>query len=67
VVITLSLAVTPDGRVKPTSILVDRSSGYPQWDQEVIGALCGWRFKSLPPEEPQEDVWGRVTFMFQLM
>lgn len=66
VVITLSLSVTPDGRVNPM-VLVDRSSGYPIWDQEVCEALRGWRFRPLPSEHPQVDMWGQVTFIFRLM
>jgi TonB family protein len=64
--IAMRLEVTPDGTVR-TTIILERSSGYPQWDQSCMSALAQWRFAPLPADVQQEVQWGIITFIFRLM
>ncbi len=64
--IAMRLEVTPDGSVRST-IILERSSGYPQWDQSCMNALAQWRFAALPADVQQEVQWGIITFIFRLM
>lgn len=64
--IAMRLEVTPDGSVRST-IILEQSSGYPQWDNACIAALAQWRFAALPADVQQEVQWGIITFIFRLM
>jgi hypothetical protein len=55
------IPVGPDGEVSPT-LIVKRSTGFPQWDNEVKTALKKWKFKS--SETLHRN--GRITFKFVL-
>jgi TonB family protein len=59
--VTISISVDASGNVQPTMI-VRRSSGYPQWDDSVKSALRGWKFK--PSEGGTRR--GSITFTFIL-
>lgn len=62
--VTLRFEVTPDGRV--TNIIPLHKSGNPKVDQEVINTLKQWQFSSLPPNVPQKNQVGTITFHFVL-
>lgn len=62
--VVLQFTVLPDGTVKNT-IVVQRTSGYPQLDEEAIKALRKWKFVALPDDENREEV-GFITFNFSL-
>ncbi len=63
--ITMRLEVAPDGAVRP-NIILERSSGYPQWDQAAMAALATWQFAPLAANVRQELQWGEITFIFRL-
>lgn len=60
--VTLYFFVLPDGRVKE-NVLVERTSGFADFDQGAVDALLAWRFVSLPGSSEQ---WGRITFHYRL-
>lgn len=62
--VTLQLTVSPDGEVRST-ILVLRTSGYPQLDQSAVDSLRQWRFGPLPPDQQRDEV-GTITFQFSV-
>jgi TonB family protein len=63
--ITMRIEVTPDGTVR-TNVMLDRSSGYPQWDQIAMAALGRWQFAPLAADARPEIQWGEITFIFRL-
>ena len=63
--VVVRLWVSPDGKVKG-SPTVESSSGYPDLDQVVVGALRGWEFAPLGTGVKTEDQWGLITFRFTL-
>ncbi len=63
--VVVRLWVSPDGKVKG-SPTVENSSGYPDLDQVVVGALRGWEFAPLGTGVKTEDQWGLITFRFTL-
>ncbi|MBN2537480.1 energy transducer TonB [candidate division WOR-3 bacterium] len=63
--VVVRIWVSPNGRVKG-SPQVETSSGYPDLDQVVVGALKDWEFAPLGPDVKSEDQWGVITFKFTL-
>jgi TonB family protein len=61
--VTLYFFVLPDGRVKE-NILVEKTSGFSDFDGNAVSALGAWRFETL--RGPARDQWGRITFHFRL-
>ena len=63
---TLSLyfIVLPNGKVKE-NIVIERTSGFGDFDQNAIDALLAWRFEALKSGETGEQ-WGSITFNFRL-
>jgi protein TonB len=62
-VIRVRITVAPSGRVTRRIPLI---KGNPGLEQAVMNALLNWRFNPLPPNAPQEEQTGVVTFRFQL-
>jgi TonB family protein len=60
--VTLYFFVLPDGRVKE-NVLVERTSGFADFDDGAVKALLTWRFAALPGGSEQ---WGRITFNYRL-
>ncbi len=60
--VTLYFFVLPDGRVKK-SVVVERTSGFSDFDDRAVAALLQWQFVSLPLSNEQ---WGRITFDYKL-
>ncbi len=61
--IRVRITVAPSGRVTRRIPLI---KGNPALEQAVMNALLNWRFNPLPPNAPQEEQTGVVTFRFQL-
>jgi len=61
VVIIVDFSVNPQGDVSPTMI-IRRSTGYPNWDADVKATLKRWKFT--PSEKLKRT--GRITFRFVL-
>lgn len=62
-VIRVRFEVRPDGTVENIRPLL---RGNPELDREVIRTLRTWRFSRLPPNVPQENQSGTITFRFIL-
>jgi TonB family protein len=62
--VSLYFLVSSDGRVKE-NILVQKTSGFEDFDREARRALLVWRFEPLPPDL-RGDQWGTITFNFRL-
>ncbi len=62
--VSLQFRVLPDGRIKD-NILVDRTSGYPDFDRNATDALLTWRFEPLSGTGGLEQ-WGAITFNYRL-
>jgi len=62
--VTLYFVVRPDGGVKE-NILVQRTAGFEDFDENARVALRAWRFKSLAPGQTGEQ-WGTITFRYRL-
>ncbi|HEX5131687.1 MAG TPA: TonB family protein [Candidatus Krumholzibacteria bacterium] len=60
--VTLYFFVLPDGRVKE-NVLVERTSGFSDFDNGAVDALRQWKFQALPGSGEQ---WGRITFNYRL-
>ena len=60
--VTLYFFVMPDGRVKE-NVLVERTSGFSDFDDRAVAALLQWKFVALPLSNEQ---WGRITFDYKL-
>lgn len=61
--VTLYFFVLPNGRVKE-NILVEKTSGFGDFDDSAVKALRSWRFEAL--RGAPRDQWGRITFHFRL-
>ncbi len=64
VVVQLYFTVLPDGRVKE-NILIERTSGYDDFDRRARAALAAWKFQELTPGQSGEQ-WGRIAFHYRL-
>jgi TonB family protein len=62
--VTLIFVVLPDGRVKE-SVLVEKTSGYRDFDDRARSALLRWRFAPLAAGATTEQ-WGAITMNFRL-
>ena len=62
--VELFFTVLPSGQVKE-SILIERTSGYDDFDRRAKTALTTWRFASLGPGTAGEQ-WGRIEFKYRL-
>ncbi len=61
---TIYFVVLPDGRVKE-SVVVQKTSGFDDFDRNAIEALLTWRFEPLRGDQSGEQ-WGTITFHFRL-
>ncbi len=62
--VTLYFVVRPDGGVKE-NILVQKTAGFEDFDENARVALRAWRFKALSPGQSGEQ-WGTITFRYRL-
>jgi len=62
-IIKVRITVDPQGRVVRRIPLI---KGNPALEQAVMDALQRWRFNALPPNAPQENQTGTISFRFQL-
>ncbi len=60
--LTLRFYVLPNGQVK-RNILIEKASGFTDFDKNAILALQTWRFEAL---RGSADQWGRITFHYRL-
>ena len=65
-IVRFRLTVPPNGLLKADNLQVDQTSGYPELDTVASDALLQWEFSPLPPEAPQVDQSGIITFAFSL-
>jgi protein TonB len=63
VVLRVRITVDPQGRVVR---MIPLLKGNPTLEQAVLETLRDWRFNPLPPNAPQENQTGIVTFRFTL-
>jgi TonB family protein len=64
VVVQLYFTVLPEGRVKE-NILIERTSGYEDFDRRAREALAAWKFQELASGQSGEQ-WGRIAFKYRL-
>jgi TonB family protein len=62
--VTLYFIVRPDGSIKE-NILVQKTAGFEDFDENARAALRAWRFAALPRGQTG-DQWGTITFHFRL-
>ncbi len=62
--VKLYFVVLPNGRVKE-NILIQKTSGFQDFDRNAIEALLTWRFEALKSGQTGEQ-WGSITFNFRL-
>ncbi|HZL85731.1 MAG TPA: energy transducer TonB [Candidatus Krumholzibacteria bacterium] len=62
--VSLYFVVRPDGRIKE-NILVEKTSGFEDFDANAVTALRNWRFEALGGGATGEQ-WGRITFHYRL-
>jgi TonB family protein len=62
--VTLYFVVRPDGGVKE-NILVQKTAGFEDFDENARVALRAWRFRPLAPGQSGEQ-WGTITFRYRL-
>lgn len=62
--VSLYFVVRPDGRIKE-NILVEKTSGFEDFDANAVSALRTWRFQELGAGSSGEQ-WGRITFHYRL-
>jgi TonB family protein len=62
--VTLYFIVRPDGSIKE-NILVQKTAGFEDFDDNARAALRTWRFAALPRGQAGEQ-WGTITFHFRL-
>jgi TonB family protein len=62
--VTLYFIVRPDGTVKE-NVLVQKTAGFGDFDDNAREALRAWRFAALPAGRTGEQ-WGTITFHFRL-
>ncbi len=62
--VTLYFVVRPDGGVKE-NVLVQKTAGFEDFDENARVALRAWRFKPLGPGQAGEQ-WGTITFHYRL-
>jgi TonB family protein len=62
--VTLYFVVRADGGVKE-NILVQKTAGFEDFDENARVALRAWRFRPLAPGQSGEQ-WGTITFRYRL-
>ena len=62
--VTLYFVVRADGTVKE-NILVQKTAGFEEFDENARAALAAWRFEPLRDGRTGEQ-WGNITFHFRL-
>jgi TonB family protein len=62
--VRLFFKVMADGRIKEP-VLVQKTSGYRDFDRRAVSALLSWRFAALGSGRSGEQ-WGEITFHFRL-
>ena len=62
--VRLYFLVSEEGVVRE-NIVVEKTSGYPDFDSSAVTALRGWLFEPLPGNQVG-DQWGQITFKFRL-
>jgi TonB family protein len=62
--VTIYFIVLPDGRVKE-NIMVEKTSGFEDFDDNAVEALARWSFEALKPGMTGEQ-WGTITFNYRL-
>jgi TonB family protein len=62
--VTLRFVVRPDGRVRE-SVMVEKTAGFQDFDENARGAIRTWRFQALGAGE-SGDQWGIITFRYRL-
>jgi TonB family protein len=62
--VTLYFVVRADGTVKE-NILVQKTAGFEEFDENARAALAAWRFEPLHDGRTGEQ-WGNITFHFRL-
>ena len=62
--VTIYFVVLVDGRIKE-NIMVQKTSGFGDFDDNAVNALRTWRFKPLSGGETGEQ-WGTITFHYRL-
>ena len=62
--VTLYFVVRPDGSVRE-NVLVQKTAGFEDFDENARTALRAWRFEALH-EGRIGDQWGTITFHFRL-
>lgn len=63
--VRLYFVVLRDGEIKKENVMVQKTSGYEDFDKNAAKALLTWRFESLPPGQNGEQ-WGEITFNYRL-
>ena len=63
-VVTLSFVVRADGTVKE-NVLVQKTAGFQDFDENARAALLAWRFEPLHGGRTGEQ-WGTITFRYRL-
>lgn len=61
---TIYFVVLPDGQVKKNAV-VEKTSGFEDFDRNAVNALLAWRFEPLGANRTGEQ-WGRITFHYRL-
>lgn len=62
--VTLYFIVRPNGLIKE-NVLIQKTSGFQDFDQKALVALMSWRFEPLKGGTTGEQ-WGVITFHFRL-
>ena len=62
--VTIYFVVLPNGNVKE-NIMVQKTSGFSDFDNNAISALRSWRFEPLKGGATGEQ-WGTITFHYRL-
>jgi len=62
--VTLYFVVRPDGSIKE-NVLVQKTAGFEDFDENARAALKAWRFQALTGGRTGEQ-WGTITFRFRL-
>ena len=62
--VDLYFIVLPDGTVKE-NVLVQKTSGFEDFDTNAIKALLAWRFEPVDGGRTGEQ-WGAITFEYRL-
>lgn len=63
--VRLYFVVLRGGEIKKENVMVQKTSGYEDFDKNATKALMTWRFESLPPGQNGEQ-WGEITFNYRL-